>query len=166
MKKINLILLTFSILFMYSCGEEASDVKKEVETKVEEVKEVVKEEVKKVEETTSEASSIGVGPITKLELSETLDEAMVEKGKEIYKANCTACHKMKKRSVGPALDGVTIRRTPEWVMNMILNPDEMVVKDPTAKALLAEYLAPMANQSLSEEEARAILEFFRSRDKK
>ena len=151
---------------MYSCGgdstkTEHSEVKKEVESKVEEIK----EEVKKDEEV-DHSASIGVGPITKLELSETIDEAMVEKGKEIYKRNCTACHKMKKRSVGPALDGVTVRRTPEWIMNMILNPDEMVVEDPIAKALLAEYLAPMANQSLKEDEARAVLEFFRSRENK
>jgi len=165
MKKINLILLAFSILFMYSCGGDKStedhkteEEKKEVKTKLEKVEEV--------EETIDHSSSIGVGPITKLELSETIDEAMVEKGKEIYKTNCTSCHKMKKRLVGPALDGVTVRRTPEWIMNMILNPDEMVKEDPTAKALLAEYLAPMANQSLKEDEARAILEFFRSRDKK
>jgi len=47
-------------------------------------------------------------------------------------------------------------------MNMILNPDEMVQKDPIAKALLAEYLSPMANQNLTEEQARAVLEYFRT----
>ena len=46
---------------------------------------------------------------------------------------------------------------------MIMNPEEMVEKDPAAKALLAEYLAPMANQNITEEEARAILEFFRTK---
>ena len=47
-------------------------------------------------------------------------------------------------------------------MNMILNPVEMTLKDPVARALLIEYNgAPMANQSLTEEEARAILEYFR-----
>ena len=70
---------------------------------------------------------------------------------------------MGKRVVGPALAGVTERRTPEWIMNMIMNPEEMVEKDPAAKALLAEYLAPMANQNITEEEARAILEFFRTK---
>ena len=30
-------------------------------------------------------------------------------------------------------------RTPEWIMNMILNPTEMVEKDPLAKELLVEF---------------------------
>ena len=60
------------------------------------------------------------------------------------------------------LAGVTQRRSPEWIMNMILNPEEMVANDPIAKELLVEYNSPMANQSLTEEEARGILEFFRT----
>jgi cytochrome c len=59
--------------------------------------------------------------------------------------------------------GVTDRRTPEWIMNMILNPEVMVAENPIAKKLLAEYLSPMANQSLTESEARAILEYFRTK---
>ena len=55
------------------------------------------------------------------------------------------------------------RRSPEWIMNMILNPEEMMAKDPIALKLLAAYnFAPMANQSLTEEEAREILEYFRT----
>jgi hypothetical protein len=55
------------------------------------------------------------------------------------------------------------RRNPAWIMNMILNPEEMTLKDPIARELFIEYnSAPMANQSLTEEEARAILEYFRT----
>ena len=50
-------------------------------------------------------------------------------------------------------------------MNMILNPEEMVEKDPVARELLTRYLAPMANQNLTREEARKILEFFRTLEK-
>jgi Na+/phosphate symporter len=48
-------------------------------------------------------------------------------------------------------------------MNQILNPEEMVAKDPIAKKLLAEYIAPMANQGLTEEDARQVLEYFRTK---
>lgn len=105
----------------------------------------------------------GVGPISSIELGE-IDNALADSGKELYKTNCTACHKFGKRYIGPALKGVTTRRSPEWIMNMILNPDGMVVEDPIAMALLAEYNAPMSNQQLSEEDARAILEFFRTKE--
>ncbi|MGB5315590.1 MAG: cytochrome c, partial [Robiginitalea sp.] len=55
------------------------------------------------------------------------------------------------------------RRTPEWVMNMILAPEQMVKDDPLAKELLIEFNgSPMANQSLTEEQARAVLEYFRT----
>ena len=48
-------------------------------------------------------------------------------------------------------------------MNMILDPEGMVQKDPLAKSLLIEFNgSPMANQSLTKEEARAVLEYFRT----
>jgi putative heme-binding domain-containing protein len=87
---------------------------------------------------------------------------MVEKGETTFKAKCTACHKVGKKYIGPDPTGVTERRTPEWIMNMILNPEKMVAENETAKKLLGEYTAPMANQNLTEEEARSVLEFFRT----
>lgn len=107
--------------------------------------------------------SIGVGPITStIELGE-LDQALADKGKEIFEGKCTACHKTDSKFIGPAPKGILDRRTPEWVMNMILNPDGMVKEDPTAKALLIEYNgSPMANQNLTKDEARSVLEYFRT----
>ena len=88
---------------------------------------------------------------------------MALKGEEVYKAKCTACHKIGKKFIGPPPNGIFERRSPEWIMNMILNPEEMVQKDPIAKQLLIEFNgSPMANQSLTEEEARSILEYFRT----
>ena len=105
----------------------------------------------------------GVGPITSLTLDTEIDQAMADKGKEVYDKMCLACHRVGKRFVGPAPDGILERRTPEWVMNMILNPEVMVKEDPLAKELLVEFNgSPMANQGLTEEEARAVLEYFRT----
>lgn len=106
----------------------------------------------------------GIGPITSIEIG-SLDNTLAEKGHGIFEAKCSACHKMDKRVVGPALGSITKRRSPEWIMNMILNPNEMTEKDPIAKDLLANYASQMANQNLTQDEARAILEFFRSNDK-
>lgn len=103
----------------------------------------------------------GIGPIKSVTLGE-IDENLAATGKDVFKAKCSACHKTTKRFIGPAMAGVTERRTPEWIMNMILNPEEMVQKNPAAKKLLEEYLSPMANQSLTEDEARQILEYFRT----
>lgn len=109
--------------------------------------------------------NIGVGPVKSLVLGE-IDAEMVKKGEELFNGKCSACHKMDVRVVGPALGGITKRRTPEWIMNMILNPNEMTQKDPIAKRLLGQYATAMANQSLTEDEARSILEYFRNYDNK
>jgi cytochrome c len=108
-------------------------------------------------------SNHGIGPIDAFELPSEIDQDMALKGKEIYEAKCTACHKVEKKFIGPAPTEILNRRTPAWIMNMILNPEEMTQKDPMAKKLLMEFNgSPMANQNLTKEEARAVLEYFRT----
>lgn len=105
----------------------------------------------------------GIGPITSITLNADIDQTMVTHGADVYKKMCTACHRIDKKFIGPAPTGILERRTPEWVMNMILNPEKMTKEDPLAKDLLMEFNgAPMANQGLSEEDARAVLEYFRT----
>jgi hypothetical protein len=48
-------------------------------------------------------------------------------------------------------------------MNMILNPSVMTQQDPTAKALLGEYMTQMSVNA-TEADARAVLEYFRKND--
>lgn len=109
-------------------------------------------------------ASKGIGPVKTLTLKE-IDQAMGDRGKILYDAKCSACHKVDDRFVGPSIRGVTLRRQPEWIMNMILNPAEMLEKDEVARDLLAEYATQMAYMSVTEEEAREILEYFRVLDK-
>ncbi|WP_394973009.1 c-type cytochrome [uncultured Croceitalea sp.] len=105
----------------------------------------------------------GVGQIKNIDLPETIDDEMVAIGKSIYETNCTACHKLDKRFIGPSPRGIMKRRSPEWIMNMILDPKLMTEQDRCAKDLLVEFNgAAMANQNLTVEETRAILEYFRT----
>ncbi len=107
-------------------------------------------------------SNKGIGPIKSITLGE-IDQEMAAEGEKIYQELCTACHKPDKKFIGPAPKGLLDRRTPEWSMNMILNPEEMTQKDPIAKQLLIEANgAPMANQNLTEEQARKVLEYIRT----
>ena len=107
-------------------------------------------------------ASKGVGPVQSLSLA-ALDAGLAAQGEKLFSGTCAACHKFDQRYVGPALSGVTRRRAPEWIMNMILNPAEMTQKDETAKALLGEYLTQMS-VNVKQEDARAILEYFRKMD--
>jgi len=109
---------------------------------------------------TQEQIEKGIGPITSVTLG-PIDDALAAKGAELFEVKCTACHRLDKRYIGPPLGEVTARRTPEFIMNMMLNPEEMMQKHPVVKELLAQYMAQMANQSLTEDEARAILEYLR-----
>lgn len=105
----------------------------------------------------------GVGPVKSVTIAAEVDQNLAAQGKAVYDKMCTACHKPDKNYIGPSPKDILERRTPEWVMNMILNPEVMIVQDPLAKDLLMEFNgAPMANQNLTEEQARAILEYFRT----
>ena len=118
---------------------------------------------KKATETVDPKADKGVGPITSLILDDKIDESMVKKGQEVFQAKCTACHKPDVKYIGPAPKGVLDRRSPEFVMNMILNPEKMIAENATVKQMIGENNgAVMANQSLTKEEARAVLEYFRT----
>lgn len=108
--------------------------------------------------------SRGVGPISHVDVA-SLDPARAAEGAELFKTRCSACHKVEERYIGPALAGVTKRRQPEWILNMILKPELMLKEDPVAVELLATYLTPMANQNLTQREAESILVYFREHDK-
>ncbi len=154
-----LTLLVLSALVI-SCGEKKEEKKDGFEMNR------AKKEVKVAD--TSEGVPVdmdnkGVGPIKSVSFADDIDAEMAAAGEAKYQAICTACHMAEQRMIGPALKGVYERRSPEWVMNMILNPDGMLKEDPIAKALLKEYNnAIMLNQNLTEEEARNVAEYLRT----
>ncbi len=104
----------------------------------------------------------GVGPVTeRVDIDDTIDAEMATKGLNIYEMKCEMCHNMEGRMVGPALGDVLERRSPEFVMNFILNPSGMVQEHPEGQRLLQEYMTAMPYQNVKEDEARAIVEFLR-----
>lgn len=158
MKKVLFLLIGAGLI---ACG--SSNEKKEDGFKFNRTK---KEETKAVGEKTTtpiDLNNKGIGPIKDLTFDQAIDPALVATGATAFKQKCTACHKSEGKLIGPAMKGIYERRHPAWVMNMLLNPTEMVKEDPIAKALLAEYNnILMINQNLSQEEARAIAEYLRS----
>jgi mono/diheme cytochrome c family protein len=161
MKK--LIFLSVALLLMTGCGEKKEE-KKEESFEMSRTK----TETKAAAGATSEAVPVdmdnkGIGPITEVDFGDEIDMEMAAAGEAKFNAICTACHMAERRMIGPAMAGIYDRRSPEWVMNMILNPDGMLKEDPIAQALLKEYNnTPMLNQNLSEEEARAVAEYLRT----
>ncbi|RYC50452.1 c-type cytochrome [Flagellimonas olearia] len=164
--KVKSIILLFAML-MIGCGgkkEEKKDEGFSVQRKKTSTEQPV--EANTPSDKASERVDLttkGVGPIKSVTLAPEIDQEMASKGKEVYDQMCLACHRIGKKFIGPPPNGILERRTPEWVMNMILNPQEMVQQDPLARDLLQEFNgSPMSNQGLTEDQARAVLEYFRT----
>ena len=147
MKRFTPLLIAVAILMM-GCGSEASESSSASSTPTTPAG------------LTEEQLEHGIGPITAFEPG-PLDAAMADQGMEVFKLKCSACHKMEGRYVGPELGTITHDRSPAFLMNMMLNPAEMIEKHPEAKKKFAEFMTPMPNQNLTQEEARAVLEYLR-----
>ncbi len=103
--------------------------------------------------------------VKEVALTSPLNAEWVTAGKADYDLKCSACHKLtSEKLVGPGWSGVTKRREPVWIMNMITNVDMMLEKDAEAQKLLEQCLVRMPNQNLTQEEARKVLEFMRKND--
>lgn len=104
----------------------------------------------------------GIGPFTEEVSVDASDEALVTEGERNFQLKCEACHRMEERLVGPPLGQVMERRTPTFVANMIMNPEQMAKEHPEVRALLAEYPIIMPYQNVTEQEALAIVAYLQS----
>jgi len=132
-----------------------------------------------IDKTPSHKESLDVNALTKsqpeehgaivrpgdIQMTHPLNQQWVTEGKNIYDVKCQPCHKLSdEKLVGPGWKGVTQRRQPNWILNMITNVDIMLEKDIEAQKLLEECIVRMPNQNLNLDEARKVLEFQRSND--
>ena len=152
MKKHLFIALAGTALFWYSCSPDGAKQRSE-ETPTD------------PNTTAATQGEVHGQEVKEVKLTTPLDQAMVKQGNEIYDLKCGSCHKLTdQKLVGPGWAGVTKRRKPEWILNMIDNVDMMLEKDPEAQKLLELCLVRMPNQHLSSVESRSALEFMRKND--
>ncbi|MCC6540634.1 MAG: cytochrome c [Flavobacteriales bacterium] len=90
--------------------------------------------------------------------------APAQDGAEIFKKNCTACHKMGKKLVGPDLTGVTEKRSDEWLRKFIRSSSALIKSgDPDAVAIFEEFnKTPMLEFPFSDAELTALLSYLAS----
>jgi cytochrome c len=103
----------------------------------------------------------GIGPINKVMDLKPIDRPFAKVGAKLFDKYCASCHNLDSKKVGPPLRDITFRRKPEFIMNMMLNPDQMIRRHPEIIKLFAQYQTPMAFQNIKQEDARAILEYLR-----
>jgi mono/diheme cytochrome c family protein len=95
-------------------------------------------------------------------VSASVSAQNVEEGEKLYKANCTACHQIDNKLIGPALRGVSDKYSEEWLIKWIKNSAEMIAAgDPDAIAIWEEYnKSPMtAFPYFSDDDVKNILAY-------
>jgi mono/diheme cytochrome c family protein len=94
-----------------------------------------------------------------------IDESRVAAGEKLFTTKgCTACHAFGRKLQCPDLNGVTRRRTAEWMENQILHPEVMVKQDPISHQLFGQYSLQMPNQGLTPDEAKSVIEFLKHKN--
>jgi hypothetical protein len=152
----NLLLSFFAVclLFVYACNDDSDEKETKDGSK--------SEAAASGDQNEKHGNEIKPGEVT---VTTPLNQDWVAAGKGIYDLKCQSCHKLTdERVVGPGWSGVTKRREPHWIMNMITNVDMMLETDPEAQKLLEQCLVRMPNQNLSTDESRHVLEFMRQND--
>ena len=107
----------------------------------------------------------GIGPVTeKIQISEEIDPELADRGEQVFRGLCVMCHNEVDSSIAPSMKGILDNRSPEYVMNMILNPVGMTRRHPSRINQQQSYFTSMPFQSVSKDDARAIVEYFRLAD--
>ena len=104
----------------------------------------------------------GVGPFKDVKL-EPVDKIKARKGLGIFMDKCFLCHELDNKKLAPPLRNITKEDTPEFILNMIVNPAEMQKVNPKIKEQMKKYNnLPMLDQQISQPDALNILEYLRS----
>ncbi len=84
-------------------------------------------------------------------------------GRALFKSNCSPCHMLDKKLVGPPLKNVHEKYEQEWLVSFIQSSQTLIQKnDPQAVAIYNEYNQMiMPNQALSEEEVLHIIDYIK-----
>jgi len=88
-------------------------------------------------------------------------------GKKLFAAKCAACHALDKGAYGPALKGVTGKRTNIWLHRMITNGMKLVEEgDKDAVALYEQYQKRkhFAMEQLSYKQVQSIIDYLKNPD--
>ncbi|MFD2037069.1 c-type cytochrome [Belliella marina] len=89
-------------------------------------------------------------------------EEAIAAGKSVFNANCKTCHKLDQKFTGPALRGVTDRRSIEWTKSFIKNSPALIASgDPQANAIFKEFgnVAMPQHEFLSDTDLENLLSY-------
>ncbi|AYC32053.1 electron transporter SenC [Pseudomonas cavernae] len=91
----------------------------------------------------------------------------LEAGRYLFRSACAACHSIGQgEALGPDLQGVTHRRSRDWLRRFIKAPDELLAqKDPIALELFAKYnQVQMPNLRLGDDDVEVLIRYLENQD--
>lgn len=96
------------------------------------------------------------------------DEAVISSGEKLFKANCTVCHAVHEKVVGPALKDVHKRRDVAWITAFVQNSQKVIQSgDEYAVKLYNDYnKTQMTSFDFSEEEILSIVSYLKAESAK
>ena len=157
----NLLILAFIILALFIACKKAPQ-QEQAQTPPAVASEEPKEDTTETAEVSgAEKSDKGIGPIKELKLA-AIDQNMVKTGDQLFQSKCALCHTLDQKKVGPPLREEMEEHSPEFIMNLLLNTMEMQQKNEHMKAEVKEFMTVMPDPKLTQDQARAILEYLRS----
>ncbi len=97
-----------------------------------------------------------------------LDPALVSAGESLFNGNCTVCHAINEKVIGPALRDAHERQSEEWIKAFIKNSSKVIASgDEYAVALYNEYnQTQMTAFAFSDDELNSIIAYIKSESAK
>jgi mono/diheme cytochrome c family protein len=95
----------------------------------------------------------------------TLAFADVAEGEKLFNANCTSCHAIDEKVVGPALKGIDKKHSEAWLIKWIKNSQSMIkAGDAAALKIYNEYNQSVMTsfEHLSDDQVKSILEYIKN----
>ncbi|HVP15007.1 MAG TPA: cytochrome c [Terriglobales bacterium] len=95
-----------------------------------------------------------------------VDEALAAQGAQLFTSKtCATCHGFGKKIQCPDLKPVAGQRTEKWMIAQVMHPDVMTKQDPTSIQLMKQYTLQMPNMNLTEDQAKALVEYIKKNGK-
>jgi cytochrome c551/c552 len=92
----------------------------------------------------------------------------VEEGKTIFTKRCAACHSVNKNLTGPALSGVDMRHSIDWIINFVHSSQKMVQSGDTAAVAVFQKFnkVPMPDHTdLTNDDIKSVVEYIKAESK-
>ncbi|MFZ4862065.1 cytochrome c3 family protein [Sphingobacterium sp. Mn56C] len=115
------------------------------------------------------AKSISISLVLLFAVTLTSKAQDAKEGAALFKANCTACHKIDRDMTGPALKGMTERHDEAWLVKWIKNSKALIDSgDPVAKKLFEDHnkIAMPAFTQFSDDQIKGIIAFVKEEEVK